>query len=113
MHRFVVVLQDEVVGTSDLEWLDSGMGVGYGRFYPRPAYVSIPEQVVMATEARHAGKLDNSIIPPLELRSAAGERIETSFVTIEDYGDESPNLDLEIAAQFSERDQYERARAAG
>lgn len=113
MHRFIVVLQDQAVGTTDLEYLDEGMGVGHGRFHPLPPYDGVRDQVIHAAEARHSGKLAHVASPPFELRSSAGEHIATSFVVVEDFPEASAEFDLEIAAQFRDAEQYVRVTGEG
>jgi len=102
MHRFEVLADGVVVGTTDLEFQDFGMGVANGAFHPTGHYLAIRVAVVAAAEKRNSGIHASS--PSLDVRTNAGESIETVFVTIDDF---DVPVDPEISVQFSNRVQFD------
>ena len=95
---------DLFIGDVVLADVDDGMGVAFGPFRASPGYPTVRPQVTAAAEARQRGEAPASI--GLEARTKSGERIETSFVTIDDFWDVS--VDPEAAVQFENRDQFWR-----
>ena len=102
MHRFEVLADGMVVGSTDLEFQDFGMGVAHGAFHPTGHYLAIRDAVVAAAENRNSGIHASS--PFLDVRTNAGESIETVFVTIDDF---DVPVDPEISVQFSDRVQFD------
>ena len=97
------------MGSTDLEFIDSGMGVAHGRFYPEGPYQDIRAEVIRAAEARHTGT-GQAIPPKLELTSETGEIVATGFVAIEDFDDIA--VDPEISVMIEDREQYLRLAMA-
>jgi hypothetical protein len=93
------------VGDMSMEGVDEGMGVGTGSFHPSANYREIRAQVVAAANARHQRRPAEG--PPLAARTATGETIITGFIQIDDFAD--VDVDPEIAIQFPDREQLERA----
>ena len=93
------------VGDMRIEHVDAGMGVSTGSFHPSANYQQIRAQVVAAAEARNQRRHAEG--PPLVARSATGETIVTGFIQIDDFAD--VDVDPEIAIQFPDREQLERA----
>lgn len=98
--------QGQPVGWTDLEFLDEGMGVAHGRFYPEPAYEPFRQMVIAAAEARHERAGAPADRPCFEVTTGSGEAVRTSDVVIDDFDDVA--VDPEITVFLDDRDQFLR-----
>ena len=106
MQRFFVTCDGQLVGSTDLEFLDEGMGVAHGRFYPGPGYEVFRRRVLDAAEARHARAPAPADRPRFEVTAAAGELVRTRDVVIDDFDDVA--VDPAISVFLDDRDQFLR-----
>ena len=104
-RRFVVSHHGQCVGSADLEFADTGMGVAHGRFYPEPAYQQIRAEVIRAAEARSHMPYGHAAPPRLELATRTGEIVRTGFLVVDDF---EIDVDPEISASFEDREQFLR-----
>ena len=96
------------IGSTDLECVDGGMGVAYGRFHPEESYEAIRPQVIRAAEARHRNE-SGAALPQLELLTSTGEIVRTTMIFIDDLSD--VEVDLEITVFLEDREQFCRLRS--
>ncbi len=90
--RFRVLSRGEVVGYSELPFIDAGMGIVRGIFHPNECYATIQTIIrsrMMALDEFNSVALEQALerIRELELRiqSAEGESLECDVVFIEDF----------------------------
>jgi hypothetical protein len=98
----------QLIGTSDLEFRDSGMAVAFGRFRPLPAYDAVRPVLLRFTAAqRDSGQLaDDQAIADyyaardaleLGLQTAEGVPVETGHIHNVDWGPGNEDeLEVEI-----------------
>lgn len=108
--HFLVSLAGEVVGTSDLEFVDHGMGVAHGAFRAAPAYSAVRAKLVRAAEALYDREEENVEFPPLQVSTRSGEVLETGFVVIADFDENG--VDPEITVRLLNREQFLRVITA-
>jgi len=112
--KYTLWLDGSRLGSSDLEHLDDGVGVIFGRFFPEPGYKQVEAffralvelgdgrpttPVARAKLARFYAQRDAL---GLSLRRASGEEIATEAITVRDYrpegGDDSVELEVVLSA---------------
>lgn len=104
---YEVLLGDEVIGRSNLEYRDTSMGVAHGGFTPTLAFTKVTDVFALFAESQgDTGTVDEAKLRDyytrrdslgLRLRSAAGATIDTEAIHIVDFRAE---LDDEDACQL-------------
>jgi len=106
---FRVMYNGEPVGTSSLEFRDAAMAVAFGTFHPLPSYESIRSVFLLFTDAQpESGRVaDQQKLSRyyaerdalnLSLETEDGQRVETGYIHIVDWGPEH-DADLEVEVQ--------------
>lgn len=105
MRRFRITFEGQVIGSTDLAFVDDGMGLAFGRFHPEPRYEAIRPSVVRSAEARH--NRHPEIAPPrLEVETDAGEMVKAFALVIDDF--DEVEVDPEVTVIFDDREQFLR-----
>ena len=105
--RYTLTLSGVVVGHSDLEHADRGVGRAWGAFRPGMGYELVqPVFQLYAEAAPRGGAKDSEKLEryykardalPLQLRDDAGRQIKTSTIHIADFGrGEPPSVELDV-----------------
>ncbi|RYX86691.1 hypothetical protein EON83_00490 [bacterium] len=101
-----MLARGEVVGASDLPYLDDGMGIATGLFLPNERYIDIQPTILAHMLAD--GSLGNDDPVALErtreniknldmtIQSAEGEHLESELIFIADFSEELEKDGLEI-----------------
>jgi hypothetical protein len=114
MKRFSVVHKGDVIGTSDLEGRDPGMGVANGRFVPTPAYESVRD--VFETFAEAIDPVNADVLQHyfaqrdslgLELR-CDGAVVPTRTIHIADFSRDAGDDAYELEVTMRNAEEYER-----
>jgi hypothetical protein len=115
-----VKLRDVVIGHSDLEQIEPGIGRAWGRFRSGFGYDLVQPVFRLFTEAvpmRGGEPLDQEKLARyyaardklgLSLVDAEGNEIRTSAIHIADYTTESDKKDLELDVLISDEDYWTR-----
>ena len=117
---FTLYLGHEVLGYSQLEDLDEGMGVASGIFTPTAKYETVQPvfRRFAAALGHHSAEATDEVAVanyyrerdalPLSLVNPAGLKVSTSFIHVEDLSVEalSEAEALRLVAQISDREAY-------
>lgn len=108
MEIYHVIHNGDSIGSSHLEYRDSGMAVAFGRFYPSPAYDAVRPNFRMFTHA-HGGQgwnVDQDELTRyyaavnalgLKLVSSDGLELATGHIHIVDWeGDDELELEVHV-----------------
>lgn len=94
MGRFEIRCQEVLLGSTELEWADTCMGVQQGRFIPAAGYTKFHSLFAQDPQTRETLDLPLAVFH-------ANVRIPTSRVHIFDYSAELGEADgMEVAAHF-------------
>ena len=105
MRRFRITFEGQVIGWTDLAFVDDGMGLAFDRFHPEPRYEAIRPDVVRSAEARQNWNYE--IAPPsFEVATDAGEMVKAFSVVIDDF--DEVEADPEVTVIFDDREQFLR-----
>ena len=116
VKRFLVCVDDEVIGSSDLEGQDPGMGVACGPFFPTPSYEKVRSTFELFSAAVEDPRNEGVLATYYAQRDALGLTLRTSdertvpaaTIHITDFSRELGDDGYELEVIVQDRETYER-----
>jgi hypothetical protein len=109
--KYSVFADGDLIGQSELDHLDRGMGVAYGRFLPASAYDRVQSVFLLFTEGKHDEYYKARDTLNLQIRTEESSVVPTSWIHIVDHSVELGLDSMELSAQVCDTKWWEGQEA--